>query len=77
MSGAAIKNPIIKPPVGLKILARPEAPPEKTGKPINPIMIYNDTVTKACFGVKISAIKLMIIVCVVIITGDNGNGNET
>ena len=76
ISGAASKKPKIKPPVGLKSLAIPEAPPEKTGNPNNPITRYNETVRSACLGVKISAMTLMTMVCEVTITGEKGSGKD-
>ena len=36
----AIGNPAIYPKVGEEIIPKPPFPPEKTGKPINPIKIY-------------------------------------
>ena len=40
---ALIKKPIIKPPVGESKAPKPLFPPENTGSPINPSIIYKET----------------------------------
>ena len=75
MIGATIKKAKINPPFRLKMGAKPEVPPAKTGKPIKPIKRYRPTVVMTSFGFNNNAITLIITVCAVTGVGVNGNGN--